>query len=262
MIVTVAAFNTLYQFWIHTKTIKKLPAPLEFIFNTPSHHRVHHGSNPQYIDKNHAGSLIIWDRMFGTFEPEKEEVVYGITTPLRSFNPFWANFHYWKELAETASKTSSFKDKILVFLKPPGWFPADLGGFKPAPPVDPDHVHKFDVKISRPSAVYVLLHFAAILGITSYYMFFSKSMIRSGNPEVIVLALYMAAFIMFSLFTFGLILENRKSGLYWELARFGVAAGLVYFYRNDPNLFIATIIFGAVYALSWLTLWYFGKQGK
>ncbi|MFT4595538.1 MAG: alkylglycerol monooxygenase, partial [Psychroserpens sp.] len=72
----IIAFNTLYQFWIHTTTIKSL-GPLEWIFNTPSHHRVHHGSNPKYIDKNHAGSLIIWDRMFGTFKQEEDEPVYG-----------------------------------------------------------------------------------------------------------------------------------------------------------------------------------------
>jgi sterol desaturase/sphingolipid hydroxylase (fatty acid hydroxylase superfamily) len=81
--VLVSAFNTLYQFWIHTEAIGKLPRWIEFIFNTPSHHRVHHGRNPKYIDKNHAGSLIIWDRMFGTFQAEEEKPTYGITKPRR-----------------------------------------------------------------------------------------------------------------------------------------------------------------------------------
>ncbi|HTM99937.1 MAG TPA: sterol desaturase family protein, partial [Pedobacter sp.] len=100
MFVTLSAFNTLYQFWIHTRAIKHMGF-LEHILNTPSHHRVHHGSNPKYIDKNHAGSLIIWDKMFGTFQKEEEEVYFGITTPLASWNPVWANFHYWVELWQT-----------------------------------------------------------------------------------------------------------------------------------------------------------------
>ncbi|RZK53157.1 MAG: sterol desaturase family protein, partial [Pedobacter sp.] len=78
MFLTLSAFNTLYQFWIHTQAIKSM-GMLEHIINTPSHHRVHHGSNPKYIDKNHAGSLIIWDKMFGTFQKEEEQVYYGIT---------------------------------------------------------------------------------------------------------------------------------------------------------------------------------------
>jgi sterol desaturase/sphingolipid hydroxylase (fatty acid hydroxylase superfamily) len=79
MILTQISINLIFQFWVHTKMIKKMPAWFEYIFNTPSHHRVHHASNVQYLDKNHAGTLVIWDRMFGTFMPEKEEVVYGIT---------------------------------------------------------------------------------------------------------------------------------------------------------------------------------------
>lgn len=80
-ILTVGAFVTLYQFWIHTKALGKL-GPVEWLFNTPSHHRVHHGSDPKYIDRNHAGTLIIWDRLFGTYQVEEEEPLYGITTPL------------------------------------------------------------------------------------------------------------------------------------------------------------------------------------
>lgn len=79
--------SLIYQFWIHTEAIKKLPNPIEFIFNTPSHHRVHHSSDLKYLDKNHAGILIIWDRMFGTFQPEEEKPVYGLTKNVNTFNP-------------------------------------------------------------------------------------------------------------------------------------------------------------------------------
>jgi sterol desaturase/sphingolipid hydroxylase (fatty acid hydroxylase superfamily) len=85
--------EVLYQFWIHTEYIVKLPKPIEYIFTTPSHHRVHHGTNEQYIDKNYGSTLIIWDRMFGTFEPEVEKAIYGITTPVNSYNPVYLVFH-------------------------------------------------------------------------------------------------------------------------------------------------------------------------
>jgi alkylglycerol monooxygenase len=260
MIVTVGACNTLYQFWIHTKAIRKLPAPLEFIFNTPSHHRVHHGTNPEYIDKNHAGSLIIWDRMFGTFAAEKAEVVYGITTPLNSFNPFWANFHYWNELWDSAKKTHKITDKIKLFLKPPGWYPDDLGGFKSPPSVSPQQVVKFDVPVSKSAVWYTFIHFSAILGVSSYYLFFSKEMIRSGNPEVVLLVFYMASLILFSLFTFGLILENRASAKRWELLRLIFSIGLAYFFRNNPYLPLTGCFLALFYFISWTTFWYSGEK--
>ena len=95
--VLMSAFNTLYQFWIHTETIGKM-GWFEYIFNTPSHHRVHHGRNPKYIDKNHAGSLIIWDKIFGTFQKEEEKPTYGITKPINSWNAAYANVsHYARD---------------------------------------------------------------------------------------------------------------------------------------------------------------------
>ena len=85
--------NLLYQYWIHTETIDKLPAPIEAVFNTPSHHRVHHGANPQYLDKNYGGILILWDKLFGTFEPELRRVKYGLTTNIETFNPVKVGYH-------------------------------------------------------------------------------------------------------------------------------------------------------------------------
>jgi sterol desaturase/sphingolipid hydroxylase (fatty acid hydroxylase superfamily) len=120
VIVTVGAFNTLYQFWIHTKAIGTM-GPFEWLFNTPSHHRVHHGSDPKYIDRNHAGTLIVWDKLFGTFQREEEEPVYGITTPLSRWDPLTANFHYWGDLFRLAAQARTWGDKLRVFMKPPGW---------------------------------------------------------------------------------------------------------------------------------------------
>lgn len=111
-------FNLIYQFWIHTKLVDKL-GPFEFIFNTPSHHRVHHGVNEHYIDKNYAGVLIIWDRIFGSFVEEKEEPQYGITTPLSSYNPIYANTHAWSEMFQAIKRQKDLRSKIMCIFGPP-----------------------------------------------------------------------------------------------------------------------------------------------
>lgn len=124
MIVFQMAISLLYQFWIHTETIDKMPKWFEGIFNTPSHHRVHHGSNPLYLDKNHAGILIIWDRMFGSFQPElkTEKVDYGLVTNINTYNPFIIAFKEWFALfKDTFSGKKSFSDRIKYIVKPPGW---------------------------------------------------------------------------------------------------------------------------------------------
>jgi sterol desaturase/sphingolipid hydroxylase (fatty acid hydroxylase superfamily) len=113
--------SLIYQFWIHTETIYKMPRWFEFIFNTPSHHRVHHGSNLKYLDRNHGGILIIWDRIFGSFMPEAERPVYGLTNNIGSFNPFRVAFKTWGELFTKAWSSGSLKNGISYFIQPPGW---------------------------------------------------------------------------------------------------------------------------------------------
>ncbi|KTC93218.1 sterol desaturase family protein [Legionella cincinnatiensis] len=120
MFVTVSSLNTIYQFWIHTQSIKKM-GWFEKIFNTPSHHRVHHGKNPQYIDKNYAGSLIIWDKLFGTFEPENTPAEYGVTEPLDSWNPFYANVKVIKDVLYYGKNLQSKLDVVRAFFMPPEW---------------------------------------------------------------------------------------------------------------------------------------------
>ena len=111
--------EVLYQFWIHTEYIRKLPAPIEYIFTTPSHHRVHHSRNPKYIDKNFGSTLIIWDRLFGTFVPETEQADYGITKPVNSYNPVTLNFHEWKDLIRDVLKSRSLKEaRAMAFSNP------------------------------------------------------------------------------------------------------------------------------------------------
>jgi sterol desaturase/sphingolipid hydroxylase (fatty acid hydroxylase superfamily) len=121
IVMTMQSISLIYQFWIHTELINRLPASVEFIFNTPSHHRVHHGTNLKYLDKNHAGILIIWDRIFGTFKAEEERPTYGLTRNIGSFNPVIVAFKTWAELFRKAMHSGSLRNAIQYFTKPPGW---------------------------------------------------------------------------------------------------------------------------------------------
>ncbi|CAN5485183.1 sterol desaturase family protein [soil metagenome] len=172
--ILVSALNTLYQFWIHTEAIKKM-GWFEYIFNTPSHHRVHHGRNPKYIDRNHAGSLIIWDKMFGTFQAEEEKPVYGITKPINSWNPIWANFDHYATMASEMKTIPSWKDKILYMFKKPGWLPEDLGGYRPAPAVDSEKFKKYTTPAPIALNYYVLFQYIVCLVGVSMFLFNQKS---------------------------------------------------------------------------------------
>jgi sterol desaturase/sphingolipid hydroxylase (fatty acid hydroxylase superfamily) len=120
-IVFMQAVSLLYQFWIHTEAIDKMPRFFEFIFNTPSHHRVHHGSDVKYLDKNHAGILVIWDRMFGTFQEEEERPKYGLTGNLSTYNIFTIAFHEWKAILNDIRKAPDWRSGMGYLFGPPGW---------------------------------------------------------------------------------------------------------------------------------------------
>jgi sterol desaturase/sphingolipid hydroxylase (fatty acid hydroxylase superfamily) len=119
MILTMQAISLLYQFWIHTELIKNM-GPLELVLNTPSHHRVHHGSNLEYLDKNHGGFLIIWDRLFGTFAPEKSPVIYGLTKNIESYNPVRIAFHEWGDIVRDVVATNSWSERWHLAFGRPG----------------------------------------------------------------------------------------------------------------------------------------------
>ncbi len=125
MVAFVSALNLVYQFWIHTEAIKRMPRWFEAVFNTPSHHRVHHATNPRYLDKNYAGVFIVWDRMFGTFEPERDEEPcrYGVVRNLNTFNPVKVAFHEWWGIAKDVAGAKSLSEAIQFVVRPPGWTP-------------------------------------------------------------------------------------------------------------------------------------------
>lgn len=121
----VHGINLVYQFWIHTEAIDKMWRWFEAVFNTPSHHRVHHGSNPQYLDKNYAGIFIVWDRMFRTFEPEVERVRYGLTKNIDSYNPIYVAYHELVAIVRDVARARTWRARWNLAFGSPGWTPAD-----------------------------------------------------------------------------------------------------------------------------------------
>jgi len=141
----VALIDLLYQYWVHTQQIGRL-GWFDRWFCAPSNHRVHHAVNDRYLDRNYGGILIVWDRLFGTFieEDEAEACVYGTRSPLRSWNPLWANLQVYWELAKDSWHAASWADKLRVWSKPPGWRPADVAARWPKPAFDIGAAQRFD----------------------------------------------------------------------------------------------------------------------
>ncbi|NJC27434.1 sterol desaturase family protein [Neolewinella antarctica] len=121
MIAIFGSVSLIYQFWIHTELIDKLWAPLEYVFNTPSHHRVHHGSDVKYLDRNHGGVLIIWDRLFGTFTPEEERPTYGLVTNIKTHNPLRIATHEWAAIGRDLRHAPDWRSRLGYLFGPPGW---------------------------------------------------------------------------------------------------------------------------------------------
>ena len=128
MVLLAQSWSLIYQFWIHTERVRKLPRFLEGFLNTPSHHRVHHGSNQVYLDRNYGGILIIWDRLFGTWEPEGERVRYGLTKNIDTFNPVRAAFHEYIAMWHDIRRARSLRDRLGVLYHGPGWAPPGVEG--------------------------------------------------------------------------------------------------------------------------------------
>jgi len=160
------ALSTLYQFWIHTQLVGKIRGPIDWILNLPSHHRVHHAINPQYLDKNYAATLIVWDRLFGTYVEEEEPCVYGITKPLASFNPLWAQVHYFVDLAKRTARLPGLS-RLWVWLASPAWVGPGETKFDPDVRARP----KYDVAPSRRTRRYVFVQYTLLLAATSALMF-------------------------------------------------------------------------------------------
>jgi alkylglycerol monooxygenase len=165
-----ALIDLLYQFWVHTQQIGRL-GWLDRVLVTPSNHRVHHGVNDIYLDKNYGGILILWDRLFGSFIEEREQdpVVYGTRSPLRSWNPLWANVEVYKVLWLDAWRARRWRDKLRVWIAAPGWRPADVAASWPSAPFDIARP-LYHPQLSRAAQVYCLLQFVILLLVTTHFL--------------------------------------------------------------------------------------------
>lgn len=179
--------NIIYQFWIHTRSIGRL-GWFETLFNTPSHHRVHHGKNPKYIDKNHAGVLMIWDKLFGSFEPEAEEPVYGTVTPFASWNPLWANFQHWAYLWRTSRQLEHFSDRLKLWWMPPGWLPQEP--LPQIPEVQAQSFQKFRTPLPKSLKNYLLFHFLLSLALALTFLLLEPGLSWPVKSGAVVLLLF------------------------------------------------------------------------
>jgi sterol desaturase/sphingolipid hydroxylase (fatty acid hydroxylase superfamily) len=127
LLVTVHGVNLVYQFWIHTELVERCPRWFEAVFNTPSHHRVHHGANPRYLDRNYGGILIVWDRWFGSFEPEREPVRFGLTKNIARHDPLYVAFHEWVAVLRDAWRADTWRTAFCYLFAAPGWRPDGSG---------------------------------------------------------------------------------------------------------------------------------------
>ena len=161
---SVALIDLLYQFWVHTQQVGKL-GWFDRWFCSPSNHRVHHAVNDRYLDKNYGGILIVWDRLFGSFieEDDAEPCVYGTRSPLRSWNPVWANLQVYRDLVLDSWRARSWGDKLRVWLKPPGWRPADVAARWPKSVFDIAAVQRYDPPVSPAASAAAAALFLAVL---------------------------------------------------------------------------------------------------
>jgi len=238
--VSVAALNLLYQFWVHTQHIPKL-GWFEWFFVTPSNHRAHHAQNALYMDRNYGGVFIIWDRLFGSFQEEddNEPVIFGVTTPLASWNPLWANVQFYAQLWDDARRAESKWDKLRIWFMRTGWRPADVAARFPTSKPDLSLFRKFEVPLDSRQQLYVVLQFCAYIALGSYLMNLERSLPTAA------LVLGWGAVVL-GLFTLGVALENCPWALKLEWLRLA---------SNVPLVWLAPVVgLWPADALGWVGL--------
>jgi len=212
-----------YQFWPHTQVIRRMGV-LDRWVQTPSNHRVHHAQNSRYLDKNYVGVFLIWDRIFGTFQDELDEdpCIFGIRGQLKSWNPVWANLHYYWAMAKDSWHARSWADKARVWIAPPGWRPADVEARFPKSAYDPHRdFHRFDPERNASISWYAFVQFVALIAMSSHFL---KVLPKQSMPQNFSYFLVLLA----GLTCLGGLLENRRVWLRLEAIRLSiVGAGVV-----------------------------------
>jgi sterol desaturase/sphingolipid hydroxylase (fatty acid hydroxylase superfamily) len=225
VIAVVAPLHLFAQFWYHTQHINKM-GWLEYIIVTPAHHRVHHAINPEYLDKNYGQIFIFWDRMFGTFQEETPAItaVYGVTRPVRTWNPIKINFmHLWL-LMQDAWHTQSWKDKLRVWLMPLGWRPADVVEKYPVYKIeDVYHFEKYDTPAPKGMIIYLWIQLFCLLLIVSYLF---------GNVASIGLTnmMYYGLFIFAQVYALTEFMDRNPRALIYEIVKNMICVGGILYY--------------------------------
>jgi len=229
-----ASINTLYQFWIHTELVGKLPPPIELVMNTPSHHRVHHAINPQYLDKNYAGMFIVFDRWFGTFVEEQDRCTYGTVKRLNSFNSVFAQVAEFGVVWAKA-RGAGLWDKLRIWFMPPEWLPS---GPKPFPPL-PERKH--DSPCAPGLQRYAMAQFAGIITVGSLIILFDwmDNDVLAGPASLVFAALM----------TTGLMLDGRRLAVPLEFVRLAVTGAAIVVWVL-PRYGMAAAVAGAAVALA------------
>jgi sterol desaturase/sphingolipid hydroxylase (fatty acid hydroxylase superfamily) len=246
MFVAMYTLNTLYQFWIHTRVVHRVGF-LEAFLNTPSHHRVHHGIDPAYIDKNYAGIFIVWDRLFGTFQQETREPVYGTVKPLASWNPFWANVEPWVNLVALMRRPRRLRDKLFFLIAPPEWRPADLGGDVTIPDVSRAAQRKYDTLTPRSLDAYVGVAFSLLVGGITAMLAFQSKLGVDGQALA-------AASLLFGLLTPGALFEARRWAVPVEWLRLGLLVAFAAWLARGSALLVPVTAGAGALALV-LAIW-------
>ena len=225
VIAVVAPLHLFAQFWYHTQHIHKM-GWLEYIIVTPAHHRVHHAINPEYLDKNYGQIFIFWDRMFGTFQEETPAItaVYGVTRPVRTWNPIKINFmHLWL-LMQDAWHTQSWKDKLRVWLMPLGWRPADVIEKYPVYKIeDVYHFEKYDTPAPKGMIIYLWIQLFCLLLIVSYLF---------GNVANIGLTnmMYYGLFVFAQVYALTELMDRNPRALMYEIVKNIICVGGILYY--------------------------------
>lgn len=226
VIAVVAPLHLFAQFWYHTQHINKMGF-LEKIIVTPSHHRVHHAINPEYIDKNYGQIFIFWDKWFGTYQEELPNVppVYGITRPVRTWNPVKINFlHAWL-LVKDAWRTKNWKDKFRIWLMPTGWRPADVAEKYPVYKIqDVYHFDKYDTKASTALNIWSWAQLLMILLFVSY-LFGNIAAINQLDSSYIFIY---GGFVFLSIYACTELMDRNQYAVIWEVIRSGLGILLIY----------------------------------
>ncbi len=198
--VTVAGINLVYQFWVHTEHIPKL-GWYEYVFVSPSNHRIHHAQNKHYVDANYGGVFILWDRIFGTYKEEMEELkpIYGTAKPLRSWNPFKANLDIFREMLLDSSRTKSLKDKVGVWFSRPNWRPKDVKSKYPIIKNDLNNFKPYDPEVSSQVKIYGWIQLLFLLVISAVI---TSTVGAQSYLETSLFALILTASVTISLMAF------------------------------------------------------------